>query len=153
MGSGVGIHTGRQVQEVSVHIGGHRCRRQVCTQVGQMQADSHAPASGTTFWLRGWAAPGPLACEVYTDLLDAMGLISHGRPGTCCCENLGAVGSCPPTALPSLFWDRMCTWTPACSCLTPAGHGAPGTQVSSEENQNKCLWPLWLHPQISAGMV
>ena len=27
-----------QVQEVSVHIGGHRCRRQVCTQVGQVQA-------------------------------------------------------------------------------------------------------------------
>ena len=64
-----------------------------------------------------------------------------------------AVGPCPPTALPSLFWDRTCVWTPACSCLTPAGHGAPGVQVSPEENQNKCLCPLWLPPRISAGAV
>ena len=60
----------------------------MCTQVGQVQASLtpvHQP--GAAYWLRGWALPGPLACEVYSDLLAAMGLVSQGRPGTCWCEN------------------------------------------------------------------
>lgn len=141
----------------------------MCTQVGQVEeegvhtgrtgvgiTDSNASASGAAYWLRGWTLPGPLAREVYTDLLATMGLVSQGRPGTCWCENPGGCGPLSiysPTALPSLFWDSACAWTPSCSRLTPAGHGAPGVQVSPKENQNKCLCPLWLPPRISAGAV
>ena len=127
--SGVGIHTYRtgaggecahrwaQVQEAGVHTG----------RTGAGITDSRAPASGTACWLRGWVAPGPLACEVYTDLLAATGLVSQGRPGTCWCENPGGCGllSTHSPALPVLgphvcldpclfTSDSSGTWAPGC---------------------------------------
>ena len=153
--SGVGIHTDRtgaggecahrwaQVQEAGVHTG----------RTGAGITDSRAPASGTACWLRDGShqAPWPVRCTQTCWLQQGSSHREDLAPAGV--RTQGAVGSCPPTALPSLFWDRMCAWTPACSRLTPVGHGPLGAQVSPKENQNKCFCLLWLHPRISAGTV